>query len=460
MKSLCVGGVLVVGACLVGCGGSSKGKSDAPSTIDAPSGSGDTAQAVFSAVRVTTLPGASQNAGSAGVFMASDLEPGSASAPAVSNTILSALPGTPPKVMFIGQAAAFDAVEVAVEGLSGYFDVPAGDNNTLIGLDLVTVGTLPDETITVDFATRSGTEITGFTTMQLLINQHVFIAAGDLLNHDTAQSDVADLFGAVLEGNQGNPAMPAQVIVNHDNNTDIINGVKGDLGPAGSGHREVVWDGVPETLRDNGTFKEAFFDRGSGGSAGVQGGITFTPTNGTGEEVNDALNGVVPTSGPPGNPNAPLGGDFSNINPSYAGDFIAFTQDATFAPLGTTTTDLTFDVAGSDAAGVVIGAGVVFISVDASQASSIEFFDENGVSLNKTFVPPRSAGPFPVPGPLTAFPNNIPYSFAGWIDSTKRVAWVRLTNGQAAVDTATLNDRIGTPDVVVLDDIYYSEPKP
>jgi hypothetical protein len=378
----------------------------------------------------------------------------------VSNTILSAIPGAPPKVMFVGQAAAFDAVEVAVEGLSGYFDVPAGDNNTVIGLDLVTVATLPDETITIDFATRSGTEITGVTTMQLLISPHVFIAAGDLLNHDTAQSDVADLFGAVLEGNQGNPAMPEQVITNHDNNTDIINGVKGDLGPAGSGHREVVWDGVPEALRDKGTFNVAFFDRGSGGSAGVQGGITFTPTNGTGEEVNDALDGALPTSGPPGSADASLGGDFSNINASFAGDFISFTQNAAFAPLGTTTTDLTFNIAGSDDAGVVIGAGVVFISVDASQASSIEFFDENGVSLNKTFVPPRSSGPFPDPGPLSAAPNDIPYSFAGWIDSTKRVAKVRLTNGQVAVDKATLNDRIGTPDVVVLDDIYYSEPRP
>ncbi len=104
--------------------------------------------------------------------------------------------------------------------------------------------------------------------------------------------------------------------------------------------------------------------------------------------------------------------------------------------------------------------GVVFVSVDDAQATSIEFFDENGVSLNKTIVPPRSAGPFPIPGPVAALPDNVPYSFAGWFDRTKRAARVRITNGQVAIDKVTLNDHIGTPDVVVIDDIYYGEPNP
>jgi hypothetical protein len=195
----------------------------------------------------------------------------------------------------------------------------------------------------------------------------------------------------------------------------------------------------------------------------VQGGVIFTPVGGTGEEVNDALSGVTPnvlTVGPPNNPNAPLGGDFSNVNPAFAGNLISFTQDAVFAPLGTVITDITFHVAASTTPGFVTGMGVVFVSVDKAQATTIEFFDVNNVSLNKTVVPVRSGGPFPVPGPIVGAPNAIPFSFAGWIDSSKRVARVRITNGEVAVDKATLNDNVGTPDVVVLDDIYYSEPQP
>jgi hypothetical protein len=123
-------------------------------------------------------------------------------------------------------------------------------------------------------------------------------------------------------------------------------------------------------------------------------------------------------------------------------------------------TDVTFHVDASTPPGFVIGMGVVFVSVDDAQASSIEFFDENGVSLNKTIVPPRTAGPFPIPGPIANAPNAIPYSFAGWVDHDKRAARVRITNGQVPIDKVTLDDHLGTPDVVVIDDIYYGEPNP
>src|SRR5439155_25410857 len=129
----------------------------------------------------------------------------------------------------------------------------------------------------------------------------------------------------------------------------------------------VVWDGVPEALRNLGTFNPSFFDRLDAGTAGVRGGIVFTATGGTGEEVNDALGGQIPdpaTVGPPTNKNAALGGDFSNLNPMYAGDLLAFTQSAQFAPLGTVQTDVTFHVAGSALPAVVDGLGVVFSSVD------------------------------------------------------------------------------------------------
>jgi hypothetical protein len=299
-------------------------------------------------------------------------------------------------------------------------------------------------------------------TLSLVIDPNIFVAAGDLENHDTDGTNVADLFGAFLEGRQGMPAMPMQITDGHNNNADTLAGVKGLVGPVATGHREVVWDGVPEDQRNLTNFSATFFDRQVAGTEGVQGGVIFKATGGTGEQVNDALATVLPdpaTVGPPNNPNAPLGGDFSNLNPAYAGNLIAFTQNAEFAPLGTTTTDVTFHVASTMTKGFVIGFGVVFTSVDKAQASSLEFFDQNDVSIVKVFVPLQSRGPDPFAGPVAGTPGNIPFSFAGYIDRTKRIGRVRITNGEVPVDTAT-NDNPGGADVVVIDDIYYGEPRP
>ncbi len=167
-------------------------------------------------------------------------------------------------------------------------------------------------------ATRTGTDISATTSVKLFVDPHVIVVSGDLENHDTAGTNVADLFGALLEGNQGNPAMPVQIVTNHNNNADITSGVKGLVGPVATGHREVVWDGVPEALRNPPAFSPTFFDRQASGSAGVQGGASFNPDDGTREEVNDALEGALPdptTIGPPKNANAALGGDFTNIAP-------------------------------------------------------------------------------------------------------------------------------------------------
>lgn len=428
-----------------------------PGTTPPPAtgGSSDT----LSKVAITSLPGASPSAGLVGVFKETTLQPGTGAPPALSNSVLSALPGAPAKPLFVGQPQPFDLVLIAVQGKPGYFAVPA--KAATVGLDLVAQATAATGPVTLLLATKTGTTISAAATLTLVIDPRVFVAAGDLQNHDSDASSVADLFGTVLEAKQGSPAAPAQVLDNHNNNADVIGGIKGDLGPFPTGHREVVWDGVPEALRNKVTFNPGFFDRQTGGAAGVQGGVIFRATGGTGEEVNDALGGVVPdpaTVGPPLNVNAALGGDFSNHSAAFAGNLLSFTQSAQFAPIGTVTTDLTFHVAGSQVAGVVNGLGVVFASVDKAETSSVEYFDEHDVSIAKVYAPVRSLGPFPEAGPEDA--GKFPYSFVGYVDQGARIARVRITSGEAAVDQAVNDLPAGASDVVVFDDVYYGEPKP
>jgi hypothetical protein len=415
----------------------------------------------LSQVGITSLPGASTSAGIAGTFVP-DLTPefGHAAAPKLSNSVVSALPGTPPKPLFVGQDIPYDDIVVAIDGKSGYFKVPAA-GNTLLALDLVAAIDADLGTYTVLVATKTNGVLSEPATVTMVIDPHVFVTAGDLENHDSDGSNVADMFGTVLEGKQGSPPAPTQVEDDHNNNNDIIDGIKGPPGPLELGHREVVWGGVPEVLRNKTTFKPEFFDRQPGGTAGVQGGIIFTATDGTGQEVNDALDGATPdvtTVGPPNNENAEVGGDFSNHNLAFAGDLLSFTQSASFAPLGTTITDITFHVAASATPAVVDGIGIVFTSVDKAQTSYIELFDEQDRSIARVYAPVQSHGPFPVAGPLSA--DEFPFSFAGYIDHDARIARVRVVTGEVPVDTAANDIPEGNQDVVIFDDVYYGEPRP
>src|SRR5262249_16596801 len=156
---------------------------------------------------------------------------------------------TPPKPLFLRDSSGFNAVLIAVRGEPGYFEIPVGDT-VVVGVDLVVSPTAKLGEVTVLVATRNGDVVSAPTSLTLLVDPHIFVAAGDLENHDSDGSNVADLFGTFLEGNQGSPPAPTQVVNDHNNNADIVGGVKGPPGPFPTGHREVVWDGVPEALRN------------------------------------------------------------------------------------------------------------------------------------------------------------------------------------------------------------------
>jgi len=123
-------------------------------------------------------------------------------APALSNSVLSAVPGAPPKPLFVGANRPMDAVLVGLAGHDGYFEVPAGGHST-VGLDVVTQATAGLGEVTLVIAVRNGQNVSETSTVQLFVDDHRFVAAGDLENHDSDGSNIADLFGAYLEGKAG-----------------------------------------------------------------------------------------------------------------------------------------------------------------------------------------------------------------------------------------------------------------
>jgi hypothetical protein len=192
----------------------------------------------------------------------------------------------------------------------------------------------------------------------------------------------------------------------------------GTAGQQPAGRREVNWDGVPAAVTNNDAFPARFFNSNS------TRGLVTTPL-GTGLRVSDL--------------------DMSDVNPSYAAQFDAFTQKKTFAVSGGTAMDVTFEVAGEATVAAVKGFGVVFSDVDVAGSASIELYGEDGDSLGRFDAPVRSGG--------TSF------SFLGAAFDEPIVTRVRIVSGQAAL-SADIDDVTdgGTSDLVVMDDFFYGEP--
>lgn len=194
-------------------------------------------------------------------------------------------------------------------------------------------------------------------------------------------------------------------------------------GPLAAGRREINWDGGGPPVID--------------GTAPVTPFVVFQNTRG----------GTFTTPGTGLTQAAVTGGLLSLdlINPTYANVFAPFSPNRLFTPLGSNVTDGSFSIpgsAGAVAAGVR-GFGAVFSDVDLSGATSIEYFDTNGVSL----------GVFDVP----AFQGDQTFSFLGITTegSEPLIGSVRIITG-----TDPLGPNEGEAlDLVVMDDFFYGEPQ-
>ena len=188
-------------------------------------------------------------------------------------------------------------------------------------------------------------------------------------------------------------------------------------GSFGSGRREINWDGVPDALSAPNNLPANFFNSNS------PRGVVFS-TPGSGFQVS-ANAGIAPV-------------EFNNINAGYSALFGTFSPQRLFTALGSTITDVNFFVPGSATAATVSGFGAVFTDVDLPLVTSLQFFDQNNVSLGTYFVPPVV--------------GNETLSFVGVLFTSERVGRVRITSGNQILGGSE------TGDLVVMDDFIYGEP--
>jgi hypothetical protein len=209
-----------------------------------------------------------------------------------------------------------------------------------------------------------------------------------------------------------------------------------NLGPQGTGHREINWDGgggVDVTTAPVTPFNTFLNTRGS----------QFT-TPGIG------LSQAPPSGGPQGG----LAALFSN--PSYGSIFKTFSPLRLFTPVGSNITDTFFFLPGSNGntPATVSGFGAVFTDVDQPDGSGpgekhgnrgastlMEFFGVNGELLFSSYVP--------------AAPGDGNLSFFGIKFNDARIARVRIITG----NTTPGPDDDGKNDIVMMDDFIYGEPR-
>ena len=191
------------------------------------------------------------------------------------------------------------------------------------------------------------------------------------------------------------------------------------------GRREINWDAVPASFTNTGNFPLDFFN-------------STDPAVGAGRKRGFVLSGNGTTFRVDST-------NFSEIDPSYAGQFQAFSPNRTFAYLGNNITLGAFRVPGTGQMATVKAFGVIFSDVDDENSTSIEYFS-NEKSLGVFKAPRRSGG--------------TPFSFVGVFFPNDQVTLVKITagNGLLAPGVKDLSDG-GTKDLVVMDDFLYTEPK-
>jgi len=231
--------------------------------------------------------------------------------------------------------------------------------------------------------------------------------------------------GAITRGAAGPSLASIQAAVDQLR-SDLGSTNNGVGGTFPSGHREINWDGVPDTFSSPNNLPANFFNVNSAR------GVVFS-TPGSGFQV----------SAKTGNPTitAPR---FGNINPNYLNDFQTFSPERLFTAIGSNITDVVFFLPGTTTQAFVNGFGAVFTDVDSPTSTTLQFFDQAGVSLGTFAVPALPSGS-----------QNL--SFLGvFFNAGERVSRVRIRSGDVALGP---NDNPAGGDVVAMDDFIYGEPQ-
>ncbi|RYY21503.1 MAG: hypothetical protein EOO04_18110 [Chitinophagaceae bacterium] len=208
----------------------------------------------------------------------------------------------------------------------------------------------------------------------------------------------------------------ATVVVSMNQFRTIAGAVVNTAPGASGGRREVNWDGVADSSAAN------FFNlTAAEAPAGRKRGLVYFPS--------DVLLRTSLTN-------------FSNIEPTYANQFKAFSKPRLFNSDATNLTEIRFKVPGTNVDAFVKAIGIVFTDVDNANATTVEIFDGN-TSL----------------GFAKAQPSNGQFSFVGLSTTQGKITRVKIVtgNGVLAAGVKDVSDG-GTKDLVVMDDFIYSEP--
>jgi hypothetical protein len=196
-----------------------------------------------------------------------------------------------------------------------------------------------------------------------------------------------------------------------------------------SGHREINWDGVPDTIAAPNLMPANQFSK--------RGAVFFTP--GTGFQI----------SAKAGNPTfTPI--EFGNIAPFLPFFVQTFSPPRLFTALDSTVTEVLFFNPSTGAPATVNSFGSVFTNVRHFGSTKIEYLDKNGTLLHTHVVQPGTS-------------EHASLSFAGSTFDSNVVYLVRITSGDvelSAEGEVSPDPRHGQPfDLVVMDDFLYGEPQ-
>jgi hypothetical protein len=134
---------------------------------------------------------------------------------------------------------------------------------------------------------------------------------------------------------------------------------------------------------------------------------------------------------------------FDHLNPTASAEFEAFSGDQVFANTENESWPIGFEVAGKSDPASVQGFGMVFSDVDLPQSTSLEFFDGDR-SLGKFYVPAAEPGSR--------------FSFLGVCFHNHTITSVRVNHEGVIAKGEPDISQGGSKDLVVIDDIIYSEP--
>ena len=185
-------------------------------------------------------------------------------------------------------------------------------------------------------------------------------------------------------------------------------------GPIDDGRRQINWDAGIVPFNMPGLFFNEVVTRGAGFSVD-----------------NNADQFAVSNDG--------IDDKFNSFNPDYVNQFATFSAPRLFTPVGSNSVTVGFFVSGTEILAEVSAFGAVFTDVDLPDLTRMEFLDADGEVLLDEFVDVAS-------GDL---------SFLGADFGEETFSLVRITLGNAILGADDGNGQ----DVVVLDDLIYSEPQ-